>query len=402
MNRYFTMKLISACLILIAWFAFAIANFARNADALWRKVESSGNSMTEIILFPETFDTFANEKVFSKMSLIETYGFLQKLMLKNEENNFEVIRDNDGKLHYASFADGPNEVKEIVSAVTALSRALASTETKFTVLMPPDKVLEGVTTFDEALPYSYHNETADRFLDSVLLRGIEAIDFRDAILSSGIPTNKIFFDTDHHWTIESNFWAFTYLVEQLNEIYDADLDPDGFYTDSKNYNFITYEKSYVGSMGRKTGVIYAGADDFTVIFPKFETKYKFDSINSLFEVHSEGRFEDSLIIGYPFNIQNYEQNINTDKYFAYLQGNQSIVTITNELSEGPRVLIIKDSMSVPMSAFLSTVCSEVVLIDPRYYEEDIIEYATQGDFDHVIVSIYPQNLTPEFFDYNDK
>jgi hypothetical protein len=402
MKRYFTMKLLSAGLILVAWFTFAIMNLTQSAEGLWNKIEATGHSVTEFTLFPDTFDAFANEDVFSKMNLIETYGFLQKLMLKNEQNNFEVIRDTDGKLHYANFADGPNDVKEIVNAVSALNRALFSTGSKLTVLMPPDKVLQGVTTFDEALPYSYHNETADRFLEAMLLRGIKAIDFRDSILDSGIPSQDIFFDTDHHWTIESNFWAFTHIVEQFNEIYDLDLDPEGFYTDPENYNFITYEKSYLGSMGRKTGVIYAGADDFTVIFPKFETKYRFDAFNPLYEVHSEGRFEDALIIGYPFNIQNYEQSINTDKYFAYLQGNQSIVTIKNEFSDGPRVLIIKDSMSVPMTAFLSTVCSEVVLIDPRFYEENIIEYAVEGGFDHVLVSIYPQNLTPEFFDYNTK
>jgi len=93
--------------------------------------------------------------------------------------------------------------------------------------------------------------------------------------------------------------------------------------------------------------------------------------------------------------------MNADKYFSYLYGNQAFVSIVNhDKPDGIRVLMIKDSMSVPMASFLSTVVKEIVLIDPRYYKEDIAQYAHEEKFDLVLVSIYPPNLTEEFFEYN--
>ena len=70
-----------------------------------------------------------------------------------------------------------------------------------------------------------------------------------------------------------------------------------------------------------------------------------------------------------------------------------------ENPDGLKVLFVKDSLIVPTAAFFSSVCSSIDMIDPRYYDGDILEYAKSHDYDFVFISVYPQNLTKEFFPF---
>lgn len=394
MKKYYQTKIVTALIIGILWFSYSILSLFTNSQAL---IAATQGEITSIF---SRISAVVDDSVPYKMLWIESYGFMQKLLFKEEENNFEVIQDTEGKLHYAFFADEANDVSSIVRTVKILNWKLVPSKADLVVLMPPDKVIEGYTQFSEGLPYSYSNETADNFLLNLEESGISTFDFRDKLNSSQLDMSKLFFNTDHHWTVESGFWAFTELVRYLEDR-GYQLDPEKFYTDPNNYNFITYPESYIGSMGRKTGVLYGGVDDFTLIYPKYKTNYNYTAISPGVNIETSGRFEDALLNGYAFNLKDYDSIMNADKYFSYLYGNQAFVSIVNQdKPDGIRVLMIKDSMSVPMASFLSTVVKEIVLIDPRYYKEDIAQYAHEEKFDLVLVSIYPPNLTEEFFEYN--
>ena len=57
---------------------------------------------------------------------------------------------------------------------------------------------------------------------------------------------------------------------------------------------------------------------------------------------------------------------------------------------------------VPVAAFLSTVCSDVYLVDPRYYEGNIIDFTNDiEELDYVMVAFSPQDLTEEFFRFGE-
>ena len=67
------------------------------------------------------------------------------------------------------------------------------------------------------------------------------------------------------------------------------------------------------------------------------------------------------------------------------------------IEDGLKVLFIKDSLMVPVATFFTTVCSEVTLIDPRHYLDDINTYILENDFDYVFMSFSPPNLVDKFF-----
>lgn len=343
-------------------------------------------------------ETIVNENFYKKYSFIEAYGYIQKLMDKSEENNFEVVKDKSGKLHNADFMSGPNDVTEIVEKMKILKDRFEGTDTKVLSLMPPDKYIKGYTEYDTGMPYNYANETADKYLAALKENGIDYIDFRESILESSIDPQDFFYDTDHHWKIGTAFWAYTHVIDVLNERYGENIDPNGYYRNKENYNFVNYSNSYLGSLGRKAGQNYSGYDDFELVFPKFSTSYIFNAVTNGHEVNSNGRFEDALIANEVLKMEDL-YDAQSDKYSAYLFWNQGLVKIHNNLMEdGRKVLIIKDSLAVPFAAFLSTVCSDVYLIDPRYYDGDILEYTSSIEgLDYVFVLFQPEDLVPQFF-----
>lgn len=396
-------KLVTTIVFLVFVFVFSFQNIKNTYKALSESLQKSDLNYSNISEILKSTEGIINDNVYEKYKFIDGYSYLQKLLNKNEEANFEVVKDQDGLLHYTFFGDKPNPVDELVSRVKNFDDGIENKDKKLIYLMTPDKVIKGSTKFETGIPYSYSNETADNFLQGLNENGITNIDLRENLYKSGIPSNELFYKTDHHWKTETVFFEFGQVVDMFKEKYGLNLDPNNFYTNKENYNFIKYNNSYIGSMARKAGKYYTGVDDFTIIYPKFKTSYTFYSKNGEVEDNLQGRFEDALISTYPLNLEKDSYGLEADKYFSYLYGNWGLVHVHNkDNANGPKLLFIKDSLAVPLTAFLSTVCSDIYLLDPRYYKDDMLKFANETDLDFIFISFYPQNLTEDFFSFHKK
>ncbi|WP_027631902.1 DHHW family protein [Clostridium hydrogeniformans] len=400
MNRQFIKKFITTIAFIIFLFTFSILNLYKSYGPLKETVKKTDvSSLREYI---SNVEKAINDNIYGKYTLIESYGYMQKLMGKNELSNFEVVKDTEGKLHFTYFTNKENPTEEIKEKLKDLKEEVKDPETKFIYLMTPDKYVRGHTEFPRGIPYHYNNETADKFLMEVKSEGIDTIDLREEILESGIKGEDLFFNTDHHWKIETAFWGFTQVVKSLNEKYNMGLDKNNFYTDINNYNIVNYKNSFVGSMGRKTGKYYTEVDDFSLIYPKFKTDYDFYFENSFNKGTLTGRFEEALVAINPLR-NNDVYGLAPDKYFSYLYGNQPFAHIKNkENKNGPKVLFIKDSLAVPLISFFSSVCSDVYILDPRYYKDDMLRVINNTELDFIFVSYSPPDLVKEFFDFRKK
>lgn len=401
MERFFKKKLITAIMFILFLFVFAIANFINTYKAVKEnysndeeKIETANDKIKDI-------EVIVNENVLKKYAFIESYGYLQKLMIKNEQNNFEAIRDNNGVLQYTYFATGPNEVEVLVHNTEKLKNNLKNKDTKLMCLIPPDKFVRRYTTLPKGIPYNYNNETADNYISELKKRDIDTLDLRKSFEDDKVNKSEMFFKTDHHWTIQTSFLAFQDIVKMLNYKYDMNLDENRFYTESENYNFIEYKNSYLGSIGRKVGISYGGIDDFTLIYPKFKTFYEMECKTEYNDFFLSGRFEEALINAYPFTNEKGIYALESDKYFSYLFGNTSSIHIKNkDVNNGKKILFIKDSFAVPVAAFISTLAEDIYLIDPRYYEGSIEEYVNDiKDLDVVFIFYSLPDLTEDFFNF---
>ena len=176
---------------------------------------------------------------------VNVFGYIQNILGKNEEADFQLIKDKEGALHLGRFNSGINDTKPLADKMLNLKSNIENENTRLLYLMTPDKVIEGITKFDRGLPKDYNNENADDFLKNLSENGIEYIDIRDDILNNSIEYGDVFYKTDTHWKIESVFKGYTYLIDKLNADYHENLDSDYKFRDLENYNTITYKDSYL-------------------------------------------------------------------------------------------------------------------------------------------------------------
>jgi len=291
-----------------------------------------------------------------------------------------IIMDTAGKLHF------PMErtyEEKYANNLIALAEAAKSAGAEFIYVQAPNKKLEGFTEFPKGA-YNYSNEDADAFLSDIENAGIDTLDLRDSILSCGIHPDDIFYDTDHHWTTKASFWAYGEIIDELEKRYGIVCDGDGFYRDLSNYTVTHYDDSFLGAEGRRVGKYVAGVDDYIFIEPAFETDYAiYNMITSPDYPSAVGKFGDTIkqehILKAP--------EIETNRYGAYFGYDYGCLAIYNKAADNDiKILLIKDSFALPVTAFLSTCVSEVHMIDLRDADAPIAsEYIKENDFDVVIV-----------------
>lgn len=404
MKRFFAKKEITAILFIGILFTLSFFNW-RSAYATMKEhtvsyLASAGNKWENLSSFIMDVDNTIHEQVYQKYYYIEGYGYIQELLGKKEINNFEVVKAKDGTLHYTYFTSGPNQVTSLVERMERLKKAATKVGSEVIYVMTPDKYVTGVTEFERGIPYNYANETADNFLQELEKKEIDTIDFRKLMKEEKEFAPDSFYVSDHHWKVETAFWAFTKFVDVLEDNYGLVFPNKEEYTNLENYNQIVYEDSYIGSMGRKEGKLYSKVEDFTFIYPKFETNFYYYAQNGSRDVKAEGRFEQSLAFTSLLSGKGDIYDATNDKYFTYMNGNPGFVEVNNfNEPDGSKVLFIKDSLMVPVASFFALGCSKVYMIDPRYYSGNIGEVIDEYQFDYIFVSYTPQNLTEEFFPF---
>ena len=65
-----------------------------------------------------------------------------------------------------------------------------------------------------------------------------------------------------------------------------------------------------------------------------------------------------------------------------------------------KILIIKDSFSLPVYSFLSLGIKEVRAIDMRLFDENVVEYAAAYNPDLVILMYNADSFAPPMFDFH--
>ncbi|HAU86401.1 MAG TPA: hypothetical protein DCW90_13170, partial [Lachnospiraceae bacterium] len=194
MNRYFIKKAIGAACFIV----MILSGFMMNVKQLSLKIDW-GAGPEQIV---SEIESGVNEQFYGRHGFIDLFGALQRVMGKREMNDFEVVQDEQGFLHYTYFGEGASETTELVEALDDYRNGIEDKNVKFMYAMTPDKFIPGYTTFSKGMPYNYANETADQFLENLEKYKIDSLDFRDGLEESGIAKENLFYKTDHHWKVE--------------------------------------------------------------------------------------------------------------------------------------------------------------------------------------------------------
>jgi len=394
-------------MILAVFFVFFVMDLgALKMDALTRYQDSlaaqagssGGTELTigrKLELAVDSVEQSVNEKIRYRENFIELHGLTQKIMAKDviyDYNYGSIYKTNYGQItstvNRAEVDADLNGMRQLKAELDALDE-----DTELLYIQAPFKLPE----HEQQLPVhvrEYANDNANRFLVGLEEAGIDAYDLRPEFFSSGMTQNQLFYDTDHHWTIEAALYSTGLIAERLTQDYGFEIDPS--LLDPKRYEFKIYEDFFLGAMGRRVGKLYSGVDDFTVITPNFETFYTVTEKDAEPAVVLEGSFEEAVIVQRYLDLK---APVDTNRYAAY-HGDHAELILTNHLVDQGRILMIKDSFGLPVYSFLSLGVHEIRALDVRLYKGTISEYVKIHQPDVVIVLYNPNSLASSMFEFS--
>ena len=214
---------------------------------------------------------------------------------------------------------------------------------------------------------------------------MEFLDLRPYLSANVDLINKYYFKTDHHWNFTGAFVGFGKIAEKVAVMF-PEKEIDLTYTKWEQWESHTLEKWFLGSRGKRVGMLFAGVDDITWYTPKFETNMyrSVPKYNAVFE----GDFVKTNIREKYIEKKDYFKD---NPYCLYIGGDYPIVHHKNYLPvTDMKLLIVKDSYTSPVQAYLSTMFTEIDVIDPRHFKETgVAEYVKESQPDLVILMMNP-------------
>lgn len=350
--------------------------------SLFDIIKASTNSTTESI------DTI----IYNNNLIIDFFGIaarvLDKRVLEDKDSTYTVYKMDNGQL---TFLYPEYNVQNCANQVVELYNLLGNNNADMLFVQAPFKINKYNPLLPTGMPDTV-NANTDAFLKVLAENDVPYYDSREVIHNLNMPYADLFFNTDHHWKVETAFWAYTQVMKKISDDYGYEinlerLDPDQF-------QLTKYRDACLGSQGRRVGRFYGGVDDYTVITPKFKTSYVIYTDSAKEITIPEGSFTDTVInedkIG-------EKASRDTDCYMAYFGENYSrIRIINNEVDEG-KILILQDSFGRPFSSFVALNFHETDILDLRLYrEESLFYHLKKNKYDLVLIIYNPSTLSSGF------
>ena len=314
-----------------------------------------------------------------KDRLVELHGWemnlLDKHFVRDADYSYSVVKDNHDWLQFITFTAQPRQIVQEIETIKELDIPIL-------YVQPPTKFIDGYTEFPDTLnDHSAENVAANfALLDAA---EVPYLDLRQAAEEDNLDKERMFYRTDHHWRVETALWAVGRTVQELEELFGWELDPDGAYTDPANWRVTDYGENFLGSQGRRVGPYYAGLDNFCLLTPKFDTKYHLELKQHTGELTIYyGDFITTIINKDLLT----EPSVYTNRYGTYWGADYPTVVADNlNIEDGLTVLLVKDSYGLPYGAFLSTMVDKLYM-DLRYYNIDNLpQYIEAADPDVILI-----------------
>jgi hypothetical protein len=249
----------------------------------------------------------------------------------------------------------------------------------------------------DSIYYNVDNRNPDKDMiyQGLKKHTIDVLDLRDNIRHENKDWHSLFYNTDHHWKVETGLWASKIIAKKLNTDFAFNLDTS--LLNPQNYNHKTYKSWYLGSAGRKVGHYLAKPDDFTLITtPSFETRFDILSFTKLddYAIKKENiDFDATFIDLHHVNKKNYYTH---SPYGSYLD---MCAIIHNKLnSNSKKLFFVGESNTNVIIPFLSVCVEYVIKMDLRKYDASLETIIEKENPDIVIIA-YDFIDAKELFDF---
>lgn len=317
---------------------------------------------------------------YKKIQFVNLQGLTSRILGQHKLNG--VVRMKNGYLMQEILPADEIVLKDNADSVKDLENYISQWGGKLLYVTVPYIV----DKYDPELPEEITdngNRNLDIMRENIENLNIPSLDLREAIHDAGVSQYDLWYKTDHHWSTKGGFFAYTLIADYLQENEWAEIDEE--VCNLENYTIETYPKWHLGSNGQRTGIYYAGIDDFDLILPNFDTYI--ENINS----GVSGRFEEVCINKTELSNRNYESRYTYDHVMGGSGGNYNNYNAKSD----KKILVIGDSMS-------SAVCPYIILSfqEMRYAGNWVTPVITKQQLDEwqpdiVVMMYYPNRVISE-------
>lgn len=228
---------------------------------------------------------------------------------------------------------------------------------------------------EDKLPASVRLADQDKYIDEfyrkIKKQGYTPIDVRDA-LADRTEDTQLYYRTDHHWTTDGAFLAYKQAVKTMK------------LTDEVSYKRYVVKNDFRGTLASKSGFINGKNDSITIYMPNKDKDYR----NSII-YYSDTKKKTTEF----YQLDNLETK---DAYTVFGGSNHPMYTIKTPTKSAEKLLLIKDSYANSMIPFLAQNFREIVVVDPRYFFDDISDIIEAEEITQVLF-LYNANT---FFEDN--
>lgn len=216
----------------------------------------------------------------------------------------------------------------------------------------------------KGLKINLYQKTANKAAQLEKL-GIKTFKLYEAMRSE-IPEDQwlnYWYMTDHHWNVDGALVGGKLIADYMNRNCGSAYDLN--YFDPETYIRKRWKEVFIGSRGKKLSSSYADGkkDDFDILYPRFDTDFTIEIPKLNFR--KQGDF--SILLDYSrINYNAYHAN----PFAAFSYGDKPFIRIVNnKITEGKKIIVIKDSYSIAMIPYLALQTKEIIMLDPRFYPQ---------------------------------
>ena len=310
-----------------------------NAEQLHKKNSSNLKKEKKILFYNKIIDRFLMVFFIFAIFLIMIINILAK------DKSFSEIENRTlttmPKFTISSFMNGDfsEDFSSYINDNFAGRNGFLSIKTSFEKLLGKTKINSVYLGKKNYLIQSFTEASEEE--TSAKINAINS--FFNALYEN--KDNYVYYKTDHHWTSNGAYIAYTEFCKAL-----------GLTAKSKDeFDIVNVTDKFYGSLSSKIGVLGNTSDSIELYVPKYSPMV----VNYISE-----QFKSSTLFK--------SEALNTkDKYEVFTGGNHPLINIKSTGDPSKKLLLIKDSYANCFLPFLTSHYGEIFVVDLRYYYDNI-------------------------------
>ena len=294
--------------------------------------------------FESHFESYANDQFLMRNQFIRIKSAMDVTAGKLEANG--VYRAKDNYLMEDIVVPDEENLTKTELALKEFKKRYPKVKMYF--LLAPNSANILSDKLPRTVKVADQNAQMDSFFAGIEESGYKPVDVREALLENKDDV-QLYYRTDHHWTTDGAYVAYIQAAKVMKLGAPVTFEP---YVVKTDFN---------GTMYSRSGFTNGKSDAIKIYLPKDRKKFK-DSV-----IYYSDTQEKTTAF---YQVDNLATK---DAYSVFGGSNHPLYTIKTPVKGGRHLLVVKDSYANSFIPFLTQHYQEIVVVDPRYYFENIDE-----------------------------